>query len=111
MSCRFRSFGPGQPACGCAWSPAPDADLRVSLLLHLEAERDSVDHAAHRRVILVLDHLANVTKAQGLDRRLLLRREPDDAPDERELKRLWQRLPPARLRSPCGGSHSSTGAA
>src|SRR4030095_7546552 len=108
MSCRSRSLGPGLSACAPAWNPAPDADLRVSSLLHLEAERNGVDHAAHRRAILVLDHLADMPKPESLDGPLLLRREPDDALDERDPKRLWQWSPPARLRSPCCGARAET---
>jgi hypothetical protein len=49
-------------------------------------------------------------QAEGLDGASCFGRA-DDALDERDLKRLWQRPPPARLRSPCGGSRRTPGAA
>src|SRR4029077_18401516 len=67
-------------------------------------EGNGGDHAPDRRGVVVLDLVPDAAQAEGLDGRLLGRRHPDDAPHQRDLKLLWHRPPPVRLRRASGAA-------
>ena len=86
---------------------APSAGRRSSsLMAHLEHVGHGRDHPPDGRGVVVHHRVVDAAEAQGLDRRLLLRREPDDALRQRDLNLLacHQRSPRPSCcrRSACG---------